>query len=406
MPPTPHASRAPRLAALLALGFAGLACASGPAADEAPPAAPSALAAQEGPLEPWLGSGRLEAQPLFDAERFPCVAVALDGTVVATFGSSRLVARRSEDGGASFGPVIEVAAPAFQGGGLLCDERTGDLLAFSEAGHPPAARALHRSRDAGRTWETTPLEVLPDSMGHSPSLHMNDSGITLRRGPHAGRLVRPSRWYGEGNDRAFWATHYTNAILSDDGGLTWRASEPFPEHGTGEATVCELADGTLYYNSRVHWDQRPENTRRRSARSLDGGRTWEAWRLEPTLPDGQQNRSYGCMGGLARLPISDRDVLVFSNLDTPNATRERLTVWASFDGGRSWPVKRLVEEGPSAYSSLAAGRPGTPSEGWIYLQFEGGPGAACTLARLDLAWILGGEPTGDGEVPAWARSGR
>jgi sialidase-1 len=399
--------RALRRAAPLLLALAGACCATAPTAPERPAAdLASDLAAGEGPLEPWLGTGRLETLPLFEAERFPCVAVALDGTVVASFGSSRLLVRRSEDGGASFGPVIEVAAPAFQGGGLLCDERSGDLLAFSEAGHPPAARSLHRSRDGGLTWETTPLEVLPNSMGHSPSLHMNDSGITLRRGEHAGRLVRPTRWYGEGNDRAFWATHYTNAILSDDGGLTWRASEPFPEHGTGEATVCELADGTLYYNSRVHWDQRPENTRRRSALSRDGGRTWEAWRLEPTLPDGQQNRSYGCMGGLARLPIAGRDVLVFSNLDTPNATRERLTVWASFDGGRSWPVKRLVEEGPSAYSSLAAGRPGTPSEGWIYLQYEGGPGAACTLARLDLAWILAGEATGDGEVPAWARGGR
>jgi hypothetical protein len=55
---------------------------------------------------------------------------------------------------------------------------------------------------------------------------------------------------------------------------------------------------------------------------------------------------------------------------------------------------------PSAYSSLAAGRPGTPSEGWIYLQFEHGEGkqqyAGCQIARFNLAWLLAGEATGDG----------
>ena len=60
------------------------------------------------------------------------------------------------------------------------------------------------------------------------------------------------------------------------------------------------------------------------------------------LPDGHPHRSYGCMGGLVRLPVAGRDILVFSNIDTPNAKRERATVWASLDGGCTWPVKRLV----------------------------------------------------------------
>ena len=62
------------------------------------------------------------------------------------------------------------------------------------------------------------------------------------------------------------------------------------------------------------------------------------------------------MGGLARLPVADRDILIFSNIDTEQPKRERATVWASFDGGKTWPVKRLVYDGPSGYSSLAADR--------------------------------------------------
>jgi sialidase-1 len=103
------------------------------------------------------------------------------------------------------------------------------------------------------------------------------------------------------------------------------------------------------------------------------------------------------MGGLVRLPVTGRDILIFSNIDTPNATRERATVWASFDGGNSWPVKRLVHDGPSAYSSIAAGRPGTASEGGIYLHFESGEGSH--VAKFNLAWLLDGEATGDGELP-------
>ena len=91
--------------------------------------------------------------------------------------------------------------------------------------------------------------------------------------------------------------------------------------------------------------------------------------------------------------------MIFSNLDTPNATREKITVWASFDGGKTWPVKRLVFDGPSGYSSMTSGRPGTDTEGWIYLHFEGGPKGGSTTAKFNLAWLLEGTPTGDGAVP-------
>jgi sialidase-1 len=230
-------------------------------------------------------------------------------------------------------------------------------------------------------------------------MHMNEHGITLRHGPHAGRLLRAARSYGKGNSPAEYSTHYTTAIYSDDGGSVWHPSAPFPEQGTGEATLAELSDGTIYYNSRVHWQEREQYTRRRCAWSHDGGATWVDWQVVPVLPDGRQDRSYGCMGGLTRLPIAGRDILVFSNIDTSRAARERITVWGSFDGGKTWPVKRLVLDGPSAYSSLTAGRPETVSEGFVYLHFETNPGSH--VARFNLTWLLAGERTGDGAVPAW-----
>jgi sialidase-1 len=111
-------------------------------------------------------------------------------------------------------------------------------------------------------------------------------------------------------------------------------------------------------------------------------------------------------GGLTRLPVKGRDILVYSNADTAGGPRERMTVWASFDGAKTWPIKRLVDPGPGAYSSMEAGRPGTPGAGRIFLLYEGVETkqyGGMQVARFNLSWILGGEPTGDGDVPDWVK---
>ena len=362
-------------------------------------AAASARAAspQEGELSPFLDKPEFDVQRVYSKERHPNVAVAKNGTVLVTLGNSRLLVRRSADGGKSFGPEIVIADPGFQSGGLTVDETTGDVIAFAEAKHPPAKLGIYRSRDHGKTWRQQPTKIAPDKLGNVPSMHMNEHGITLRHGEHAGRLIRPARFYGAGNRPDEYSNHYTTAIYSDDGGTTWKTSDPFPENGTGEATMAELSDGKIYYNTRCHWDQNPQPTRRRSAMSDDGGVSWKDFDVVEILPDGLQHRAYGCMGGLVRLPIAGQDILLFSNIDTEGEHRERVTVWASFDGGKTWPLKRLVEPGRSAYSSLSAGRPGTPGEGQIYLHYEAGSGSK--LARFNLAWLMEGEATGDGVVP-------
>jgi len=167
--------------------------------------------------------------------------------------------------------------------------------------------------------------------------------------------------------------------------------------------LAELSDARIYYNSRRHWAPEGENARRRwTAWSDEGGEAWKDLSICEVLPDGDQNRDYGLMAGLVRLPVKGKDILLFSNIESPGG-RHRGTVWASFDGGRTWPLKRLVTKGKFAYSSFTAGRPGTPGEGWIYLLFEG-PGGG-HVARFNLSWLLEGEKTGDGEVPQWILEG-
>jgi sialidase-1 len=226
---------------------------------------------------------------------------------------------------------------------------------------------------------------------------MNEHGLTLQRGKHKGRLIRASRYYAGQNHRSKWSQHFTNAIYSDDNGKTWKTSDPFPANGTGEATIAELSDGTLYYNTRRHWAEEGANPRRRwTAISNDGGETWTNLQFSEVLPDGPQNTDYGLMAGLTRLPLGCQDVLIYSSVDSDNG-RNHGTVWASFDGGKSWPVKRLLESGSFAYSSMTSGRTGTPTEGWIYLHYETNGGSK--VARFNLSWILKGELTGDGSIP-------
>jgi sialidase-1 len=346
-------------------------------------------------LKPFLGEPKIEKQQVFSGDRFPNVVVAKDGSVLAVWNGVKV--RRSEDGGATWGPEITIAK-GFMGGGVTVNETNGDIFAFVSEAHPPSTEKIYRSQDHGKTWSVMDAVIKPDSKGYKPEMHMNEHGITLMRGAHKGRLIRPSRFYGKANDKSEWPNHYTNAIYSDDGGTTWLTSDPFPANGTGEATIAELSDGRIYYNSRRHWvPEGEDNSTRWTAMSDDGGATWKDMVMCKDLPDGPRDTGYGLMGGLVRLPVKDKDILIFSNVESP-AGRHHGTVWASFDGGKTWPLKRLVNEGAFAYSSLNVGRPGTKSEGWIYLLSEGAGGE---MWRFNLSWLLAGEKTGSGEVPKW-----
>jgi sialidase-1 len=362
-------------------------------------AGPALRAAPPPELAVFLGAPVFQMQQLWTGRGGTSIVTATDGTVVAFQAMRSDAVRRSRDGGRTWDPDIAMG-PGAHFGNAVVDETRGDILYVN-----PRAGWVFRSRDQGQTWVREAIESLaPDGFGLVPTtVSSMQPGITLQFGPHKGRLVMPARIQGpQGSNEVPWRPyHYSTAVLSDDGGRSWRTSHPFPVLGTGEAAIAELSDGSLLYNSREHMSV----GNRFFARSRDGGETWlDAWR-SPELPDGPRGSSYGCMGGMIRLPVAGHDILVTSNLDTDTGLmpeqvggsvtkgRENVTVWASFDGGRSWPVKRLVYDGPSGYSNLTAGRPGTPSAGRVLLLFEGGRkkrNEAIQVAVFNLAWLLDG----------------
>ena len=335
--------------------------------------------------------------------------VAMDGTILIFIvegddNGDKIYVKRSEDGGSTWsdrqfiGEHIELDWKAlgigpYDGKGWgrdkkfrfaslgtsVVDENTGEIMFFMTALHP--APFMYKSKDHGKTWKLEKVELKKDSRGFLTNPNPAcDPGITIKYGPHKGRLLAPARVMVNYNKHDE-AKGYTNAVYSDDHGKTWFSSEPFPIDGTGESGLVELLDGTIYFNSRTH----TRKGNRWIAYSDDSGETWRDLHEDDELFDGPPDL-YGCKAGLVRLDRDDCDILLFSSPDPSlpeKQNRANVNVWASFDGGKTWPVNRLIKEGPGNYSWITQGRKGTPSEGFIYVRsIEGG------MARFNLAWLL------------------
>lgn len=64
-----------------------------------------------------------------------------------------------------------------------------------------------------------------------------------------------------------------------------------------------------------------------------------------------------------------------------------MTVWKSRDEGETWPVKRLVDPGPSAYSDMTV-----LPDGRVALLYELGGENGIDLAAFSLEWLREGTP--------------
>jgi sialidase-1 len=358
-----------------------------------------ALAGLAGPSSAADAPTRLEEQVLWTAGqdgyhtyRIPALLVTAKGSVLAfcegrktgagDHGDLDLLMKRSTDGGRTWSAhsiVHEEGGEAKITIGNPCpvvDRNTGTIwLPFCRDNKEVFVTS---STDDGLTWSTprnlSASTVKPgwDWVATGPGI-----GIQLTRGPHRGRLIIPSDHKRNlASQEAEWNSHM---MFSDDGGATWQISAPI-QAGGNECQVIERQDGSLLVNTRMqgHWQGW-----RGIATSTDGGATWTAITQEEQLPCPK------CQASLIR--YDDRRLL-FSNPHPPgpkdgkpSGARVRLTVRMSTDDGRTWPVSRVIHEGPSAYSSLARLPDGT-----MLCLYEGGAKRAyesLRLARFTPEWL-------------------
>jgi sialidase-1 len=198
------------------------------------------------------------------------------------------------------------------------------------------------------------------------------AGIRLTRGAHPGRLVIPCDHIEAGTRR-----YYSHVIHSDDRGHTWRLGGSTPQDQVNECEVAELADGRLLLNAR-NYD--PRQRTRQQAVSVDGGESWIDQRHVPEQPDPI------CQASLRRhsWPKDGRPgLLLFAN--PASDRRERLTLRASLDDGSTWPVARLLDARPSAYSCLEVLADGTIAV--FYEAGERSPYETLTFATVSPEWL-------------------
>jgi sialidase-1 len=328
--------------------------------------------------------------------RIPSLIAARNGTLLAFAEARRegaadagdidLVVKRSRDGGVSWSPLQVVGDDGPNTVGNPCpvvDRATGTIWLFTTrnrgtdrerdivAGTSQGTRTVWvlSSSDDGERW-SAPVELTASVKKADWTWYATGPGAGIQT--KSGRLVVPANHAEAGT-----GIHRSHIVYSDDGGAHWTLGAS-ADAGTNESQIVELADGRLLLNMRNH-PPRPENFRM-VATSADGGRTLSAAAADPALIEPPAQASLIAMAGTS---AADRRRLIFAN---PASTkRERLTVRTSDDDGRTWPVARVVHEGPAAYSSLAA-----LPDGSIGLLFERGdrsPYERITFARLTIAWL-------------------
>jgi sialidase-1 len=223
---------------------------------------------------------------------------------------------------------------------------------------------ITKSTDDGKTW-SAPAEITTQVKDSAWGWVATGPGNGIQLS--SGRLIVPSNHRVKGNE-----TPISYVMYSDDHGGTWKKGADVGEN-TNESQVVELADGSLMINARSYAGK----SRRAVAISHDGGLSWSPVRLDETLVEPI------CQASIFRL---SKGRLLFSNPNDPKQ-RRNLTVRLSNDDGKTWPVSRVLDPGPAAYSSLVLLPDRT-----IGCLYEKGPSRgdnSLVFARFNLEWLKG-----------------
>lgn len=293
-----------------------------------------------------------------------------------------VVSRYSTDGGQTWSEPVYIAKNSgrmfgygdpglaeLEDGTVLCTFCGGQRLDKSNWDDPQ--RSYYSvSTDHGRTW-SEPVNITGSIWGPDPanpfckrynsSFFSSGNSLVLSQGEHKGRmLVANVTTYDS------WRGICNHAVYTDDGGKTWNVSGLAYADKGDEAKMVELKDGRILMSIR-------QTGNRAYVISEDSGETWS----EPSFwPEICTN---ACNGDLIRY---NDDILLHS---VPNSMkRENVSVFLSFDEGKTWPEHKSICHGRSVYSSLTVLPDGT-----IGAYLEEDPTGACELwyENFSMEWL-------------------
>lgn len=336
--------------------------------------------------------------------RIPAITTAMNGWLVAVTdkrwdsngdlpNNIDVVARVSKDNGKTWTEPVTIAGTAELGGdyghgdpAIVTDRVTGDIfvLVTSKEGfyygtpESPARLKYIVSHDNGITWDA-PVDITDMIYGagcedetrktwHSMFF---SSGAALQTSKGTLMVVAPVRTTSNTTHSLFQA----QIIRSDDHGKTWTCNAVPALYDADESKIVELNDGTLLVKSR---NQNKGNVY--YATSTDDGKTWSA-REQFDIKDS------ACNGDVIRLTsMSKKEGNNRLLLSIPFANdRRNVSVFLSRDETGTWPIRKTICPGGSAYSSMTVLNDGTIG---IYYEEDGLEGGyQMRYARFSLDWL-------------------
>ena len=338
--------------------------------------------------------------------RIPGIVVTTKGTVLAysearrnnssDWGEIEIHLRRSTDGGRTWEASRQIAHtgarlegnPRKKKGGeheqtvnnpVAIVDRTTGAIEFLYCINYARCFSM-RSTDDGVTW-SAPVDI---TATFEPFRRHYDWKVIATGPGHgiqlkSGRLVVPI-WLAFGGV----GDHGPSAaatIYSDDHGRTWQAGDlAVPNAGEfsspNETMLTQLSDGRVMLVTRSV----SQANRKIVVVGPDGAMRWE----KPFFHD--QLWEPRCMASIVAHPARP-GTLLFSNPHTLPAepggksARENLSIKLSRDDGKTWPVSRTLDAGPSAYSDLAVLPDGT-----VLCLYE--KASDIVAARFGLDWVV------------------
>jgi hypothetical protein len=330
--------------------------------------------------------------------RIPAIITAVDGSLVTVTDkrwnhSGDLAAkidpvvRRSTDKGKTWSePVVIANFGGPNGAGdaaLVLDKTNGNLLCilsaekgfFKSTNDAPAKVLIVRSTDNGITWGT-PLDVTSQIYGPNP----NWKGLFVASGrAHQLRDGKIVAAIAVREDVA-GKEHINNYMISSsDHGVSWIASTGRAELDGDESKIIELNNGNLMMSIR-------NKGFRRFNISTDKGLTWG------TAYDQVDITDPNCDGDFIRYTSTldgyNKNRLLHSVPFAKNRTN--VSVLMSTDEGATWPIRKTIFQGASAYSSLTILPDGT-----IGIYYENGENSTYQMyfVRFSLNWLTDGKDT-------------
>ncbi len=331
--------------------------------------------------------------------RIPAIVTANDGSLVTATdkrwsGSADLpnhidvVIRRSTDKGRTWSDPLTIAGNGAEMGygdpALVVNRSNGDIICLfasdkgwtSSTADAPQRINQSVSHDNGVTW-SQPADITSQIYGAACAnpVSRNWQGAFVTSG--AATQLRNGRLMAVLAARETSEFVISNfAIYSDDGGQTWKVSTNRASINGDEAKVVELDNGDVLMSIR-HSGNRWFNI------SKDQGITWGSVYNQTEIADPF------CNGDLIRYTaLADgynKNRLLHS---IPFASsRVNVSVLLSYDEGETWPVRKSIYAGPSAYSSLCI-----LDDGTIGIYYEVGEYDTYQMyfMRFSLDWLSDG----------------